>query len=245
MNKILLYATIVSLIALAFINVEASVMSEQCKVTAKVSNKVISDNSYIIIVKSTSTPDLSHRPDCPFFIGDTYKIKTSSSDPIDSYLIGNTLTFSYQINYSAYPLGTSVNTYDSSKILALDIDLNSSIKTVYKYEFIFSKYTVSNPSPREFIDDNNINPGDDVLNKRYGFMKNVGIGSRGVDVKELQSFLNRTGYLVSNIGPGSLGKETDYFGLATKRALARFQKDNNIEGTGYLGPITRKLINSI
>lgn len=63
-------------------------------------------------------------------------------------------------------------------------------------------------------------------------------------VKELQKFLNKNGFKVAESGPGSIGKETDYFGQLTQRAVIAFQKYYKIKPTaGYVGPITRKQIN--
>lgn len=57
----------------------------------------------------------------------------------------------------------------------------------------------------------------------FSFNKNVSLGSRGTSVKSLQQFLNMYGFIVAKTGHGSEGNETEYFGLSTKRALAKFQ----------------------
>lgn len=72
------------------------------------------------------------------------------------------------------------------------------------------------------------------------FNRSLRLGSTGADVKALQQFLNQQGFTVATSGAGSVGKETAYFGPATKRALARFQAANNIRpAVGNFGPITR------
>jgi len=49
------------------------------------------------------------------------------------------------------------------------------------------------------------------------------------DVKRLQEFLNTDpDTLVSASGAGSIGKETEYFGKRTERAVRKFQKKYNI-----------------
>jgi peptidoglycan hydrolase-like protein with peptidoglycan-binding domain len=79
---------------------------------------------------------------------------------------------------------------------------------------------------------------------------------RGSDggIRELQMFLNAHGFLVSASGPGSLGRETNYFGASTKAALTRFQetyKDDILRpvglnhGTGVLGPMTLRKIEKL
>ena len=84
-----------------------------------------------------------------------------------------------------------------------------------------------------------------TVSSSSSFTTNLSFGSRGNDVRQLQIFLNTHGYPVSTIGPGSLGNETTIFGYATKAALIRFQKANNIDPIGVMGPMTRGRINSL
>ncbi len=87
-----------------------------------------------------------------------------------------------------------------------------------------------------------------VENKNGGFVfkKNLQVGDQNNDVKELQKFLNKKGFVIAKKGPGSPGKENGAFGPATKNALIKFQKANNIKpANGRLGPATRKAINGI
>jgi len=80
----------------------------------------------------------------------------------------------------------------------------------------------------------------------YTFTKDLTLGSRGPDVKALQQFLNSKGYVVARSGAGSPGNESEYFGPATRAALIKFQKDNNITPAfGYFGPKTRAVVNSM
>jgi hypothetical protein len=64
------------------------------------------------------------------------------------------------------------------------------------------------------------------------------------DIKFLQQFLNTHGFTIAKTGPGSTSNETTFFGSKTYQALIKFQKANGILATGYLGPLTRALINS-
>jgi peptidoglycan hydrolase-like protein with peptidoglycan-binding domain len=78
----------------------------------------------------------------------------------------------------------------------------------------------------------------------YQFTRNLTIGSTGNDVKQLQIFLNARGYTVSTSGAGSKGNETTYFGPATQRAVASYQRANGINPpAGYFGPTTRAFVN--
>jgi len=91
-----------------------------------------------------------------------------------------------------------------------------------------------------------------VLSATTDFSRTLYLGMRGEDVRALQEFLNTDPETrVAEIGAGSLGSETDYFGVATKRALIKFQEKNREEiltpvgltaGSGIFGPKTREKI---
>lgn len=69
----------------------------------------------------------------------------------------------------------------------------------------------------------------------YNFKRNLRMGSTGDDVQELQKYLISQGYLV-------LKNPTKYFGSMTARALAKWQRKNNLPATGYFGPMSRAAI---
>ncbi len=72
------------------------------------------------------------------------------------------------------------------------------------------------------------------------FTRNLELGDLGEDVKCLQQYLNGAGYTVSDVGAGSVGKETDEFKSLTKEALIRWQTANKISpASGYFGPLSR------
>lgn len=87
------------------------------------------------------------------------------------------------------------------------------------------------------------------------FTRNLYIGLRGEDVFELQKFLNSDSETrVADIGAGSPGNETNYFGQATKQAVVRFQEKYAADilvpsgltrGTGYFGQKTREKVASL
>lgn len=77
------------------------------------------------------------------------------------------------------------------------------------------------------------------------FSTDLKLGMTSTDVCHLQVYLNNHGFPVALTGPGSAGKETDYFGNATQKALAKFQAANGISpALGNFGPITRAFVNS-
>ncbi len=77
------------------------------------------------------------------------------------------------------------------------------------------------------------------------FTRNLTIGSTGADVKNLQVFLNDNGYTIASSGPGSLGKESTYFGVKTQEALAKWQKANGLPATGFFGGLTRGVMKKL
>ena len=76
------------------------------------------------------------------------------------------------------------------------------------------------------------------------FINNIKIFSSSIEVKELQKFLNIKGYILSNNGSGSPGKETTYFGHLTISAIKKYQKANGLIETGLLDTVTRNVINN-
>ncbi len=86
------------------------------------------------------------------------------------------------------------------------------------------------------------------------FTKDLVFKQSDPQVKALQVFLNRNGYIISKSGEGSVGRESIYFGPATQNALKKFQKVyekvieayfGNIKRHGDLDTPTRTFINSI
>ena len=63
---------------------------------------------------------------------------------------------------------------------------------------------------------------------------NMGHPSRSNDVTTLQDYLIKTGYMTV--------ESTGYFGLITQNAVINYQIAHGIEGTGYVGPLTRAAI---
>jgi len=91
-----------------------------------------------------------------------------------------------------------------------------------------------------------------IVSNSYKFYKNLSYRMTNSDVKELQKYLNTHGFVIAQNGAGSLGKETNYFGLLTYKTLIKFQEahasdiltPNGLKkGTGYFGPSTRAFVN--
>ncbi len=89
--------------------------------------------------------------------------------------------------------------------------------------------------------------------KAFQFSQSLKLGSNSEDVRLLQAFLNKHGFLVAKSGPGSLGNETTFFQARTKVALIKFQEAHAKEilvplslkkGTGDFFAYTMKEVNA-
>jgi peptidoglycan hydrolase-like protein with peptidoglycan-binding domain len=67
--------------------------------------------------------------------------------------------------------------------------------------------------------------------------KDLQIGSTGVQVTALQTYLNTKGFLKS--------KPTGYYGQLTKTAVIKWQANTGISPTGYVGPKSRGVLNTL
>ncbi len=64
------------------------------------------------------------------------------------------------------------------------------------------------------------------------FSRTLVVGSKGEDVRALQKMLNVSGFKVAISGAGSPGKETTFFGPATRAALVKYQTAKGLAITG-------------
>lgn len=104
------------------------------------------------------------------------------------------------------------------------------------------------------VEDDTLIPEESIPEKPFiPFERDLRKGDRGADVKRLQEYLNSHGFIVSETGVGSPGRETELFGLNTELALKKFQEANAeallvpfglTEASGFFGEATRALINS-
>lgn len=79
----------------------------------------------------------------------------------------------------------------------------------------------------------------------FKFTRNLMIGMKGPDVKELQKYLNRDpDTRVANTGAGSPGQETENFGFLTQAAVIRLQMKHDINpALGFCFEKTRAFLN--
>lgn len=127
----------------------------------------------------------------------------------------------------------------------------SSGVTGYNPNVVNSPIVANNTTPAQ-SDIQNIQTTTEIKNSK--FLVNLWYGLKHPEVRMLQVFLNKSGFVVSEEGAGSEGEETDFFGNKTRSALIKFQeqyKDTILLplglnfGTGFFGPQTRNFINSL
>jgi peptidoglycan hydrolase-like protein with peptidoglycan-binding domain len=75
----------------------------------------------------------------------------------------------------------------------------------------------------------------------YAFNTNLTVGSTGPDVSALQTWLIGAGYSIPAISNGTAVK--GYFGSQTKAAVEQFQAAHGVPATGFVGPLTRGVLN--
>jgi len=75
-------------------------------------------------------------------------------------------------------------------------------------------------------------------------VRSLKYGMKGSDVILLQQYLNGHQYVIAVTGPGSPGHETTSFGLLTKKAVQKFQRDHHLTPDGVVGAKTRALMNN-
>ncbi len=80
----------------------------------------------------------------------------------------------------------------------------------------------------------------------FQFLHDLYLGIISPDVKQLQILLNKNPQTqVALSGPGSVGFETNTFGSFTRNAVIKFQALNKLPQTGYVGPLTRAILNKL
>jgi len=73
---------------------------------------------------------------------------------------------------------------------------------------------------------------------QYHFMNDMGMGMENVDVRELQKRLKEEGFFTHPFITG-------YFGVVTREAVKKYQEHNKISVTGFVGPVTRSVLNAV
>jgi peptidoglycan hydrolase-like protein with peptidoglycan-binding domain len=73
------------------------------------------------------------------------------------------------------------------------------------------------------------------------FNTNLTVGSTGADVSALQSWLISKGFSIPSISSGAA--TPGYFGSQTKAAVVAYQASVGLPSTGFVGPLTRGILN--
>lgn len=75
------------------------------------------------------------------------------------------------------------------------------------------------------------------MSNECSFSRTLEMNVDGEDVRCLQKFLNKSGFIVAATGPGSVGNETSLFRTLTKEALVKWQQAKKVNPpSGVFGP---------
>ncbi|MES2088350.1 MAG: LamG-like jellyroll fold domain-containing protein [Patescibacteria group bacterium] len=169
----------------------------------------------------------------------TASTTSASSKPV--------LRFNFGTNITSIAIATSTNFAP-----AIYINATSSLEwTATSSQTLYIKYCdrygkCSNPIALQ------VGATAPVAMNGFIFSRNLSLHTTGLDVQELQKYLNGQGFLIAQSGVGSPGNETNLFGLLTCAALVKFQDSHAADiltpnglakGTGYFGPSTRAFVN--
>lgn len=81
---------------------------------------------------------------------------------------------------------------------------------------------------------------------QFQFTHDLSVGAMNDDVRQLQMLLNMDAdTTIASSGNGSSGHEVSNFGMLTRKAVQAFQKKNHLNPSGFVGPLTRKLLNEL
>ncbi len=85
-----------------------------------------------------------------------------------------------------------------------------------------------------------------IVTGQFAFNKDLSVGMTNGDVAHLQALLNED--IATQVAvapnPGSAGSETSTFGPATLAAVKIFQAGHALPATGFVGPLTRAVLNN-
>lgn len=137
---------------------------------------------------------------------------------------------------------------ESKTIKAISCDLSGNNSSIFSFVYYINKTSYGSylPGYKSKIVNKIVNSTISVtpIETKFIFTKTLRQGMTNNEIKELQKFLNKKGYNLALIGPGSKGNETNYFGKLTRKAVIKFQKANNLVPDGIVGPLTRKALNN-
>lgn len=159
---------------------------------------------------------------------------------------------SFQITNLDLSAGIAVLTFSSKPItitlkkgesvpLDLDEDKTSDVQVTFANIYVNrAEITIKSLRPESAVSGS----GNVSFTPSVAFTRLLKQGMTGLDVKQLQVWLNAHGFIVAAKGAGSPGNETEVFGPATKKALIQMQKHYQLKPyPGYTGPQTREVLN--
>ncbi len=172
--------------------------------------------------------------------------KDGELEVIVSGSVNSAISGTYLITYSAIDDGTTFTFNGSSTQFVLP-QTSSTTRTVIVEEEARRHSSGGGGSSKSKVKTQSVPNAPTTNTTPYikgSLYRDLTVGYSGEDIKVLQKYLNARGFVISKIGAGSPGFESNYFGLLTKAALIKFQASIKLPSTGYFGPLTRGYIQS-
>jgi peptidoglycan hydrolase-like protein with peptidoglycan-binding domain len=234
----------------------------QCVITPKgngVITVTVKGFSTYEVVEGAQTPAVNTAP--------TVNALTVSADPDTTITLTGTDaendTLTYTVNSSAITHGTLTGSGATYTFTTTDTNRSTDLVDTFTYTASDGKLTsvpatVTINIPKKTIIDTIVDTVKNVVSGGGGgggsggaiqvtpsapeptpntITKVLAIGSTGEEVRDLQRMLNGRGFRVAFTGAGSPGKESTYFGPATKAALIKYQLSKGLLPTGVYSVI--------
>jgi hypothetical protein len=165
-------------------------------------------------------------------IGQSSIVKTTTDNQIK-------ISFATSLNFNNEGIGLPPGTL--MKIVFNDENVSGLMNSSHTFELpiVLAGNIASSPSPTP----TSFPPLPIVPVPCLSLSNNLQIGVISNDVTALHKFLTAKGYSFPSINSGA--SPQDYFGLETQKAVMEYQKSIGVPSTGFVGPMTRGVINGL
>lgn len=162
-----------------------------------------------------------------------------------------------KLSFASSDYGKESEIVEDQDLIAIgSFNTADSVAVLIEYGYIYESYftdkkigqTIRNELARQtyngvlnYLENEDTNKETYSVLSGYRWENTLSKGDKGMGVLALQDFLNDFGYY-PNKGTLNSCPINGNFGKCTKSALIKFQKDNNLPATGFLGDMTLEVI---